>query len=155
MNLLNQGLPSSTPWQAAVCDHRFLPFPARSSDLLVSGWSVSYVTVWYPDRWRLEADTWLLEARRVIRKGGTIILFESLGTGNESPQPLSHLGNFYHWLDDNEFKNTWIRTDYKFDSPEEASKIAGFFFGDEMKSRILQERMTILPECTGVWWLMS
>ena len=153
MNLLIQGSPSHNPWLTAVCDHRFLPLPSRSRDLIVSGWSVSYVTVWYPDRWHREADTWLLEAHRVLHKGGTIILFESLGTGNESPQPLKHLENFYRWLDENGFKNTWIRTDYRFESPEHASEIAGFFFGDEMKTRILDEQITILPECTGVWWL--
>jgi len=89
----------------------------------------------------------------VLRDGGTIILFESLGTGYESPQRLAHLENFYNWLDDRGFRNKWIRTDYLFESPEEAGRIAGFFFGNDMKARILKERMTILPECTGVWWL--
>ncbi len=142
-----------TRWLAAASDHRFLPAAARSADLIVSGWSVSYVTVWYPEDWRHQADVWLAEARRVLRKNGTIILFESLGTGHESPQRLAHLENFYNWLDDKGFKNKWIRTDYQFESPEKAAKIAGFFFGSEMKTRILREQMTILPECTGVWWL--
>lgn len=140
-------------WLAAASDHRFLPLTARAADLIVSGWSVSYVTVWNPLRWREEADAWLAEARRVLRPGGCIILFESLGTGNESPVRLEHLENFYHWLDEVGFKNKWIRTDYKFESPEAASEIAGFFFGGEMKEKILRERMTILPECTGMWWL--
>jgi ubiquinone/menaquinone biosynthesis C-methylase UbiE len=152
MNRQTQGLTSPT-WLAAVSDHRHLPLAARSADLIVSGWSVSYVTVWYPEQWRLETDKWLSEARRVLRKGGRIILFESLGTGNESPQPLEHLKNFYDWLEETGFKNSSIRTDYQFKSPEKAGEIAGFFFGDEMKFRILRERITILPECTGVWWL--
>jgi ubiquinone/menaquinone biosynthesis C-methylase UbiE len=138
---------------AAASDHRVLPLAARSVDLITSGWSVSYLTVWHPEHWRQEADVWLAEARRVVREHGIIILFESLGTGNESPQRLAHLDNFYNWLDDRGFRNKWIRTDYKFESPEEASRIAGFFFGDDMKARILKERMTVLPECTGVWWL--
>ncbi len=139
-------------WLAAAADHRHLPLTAESADLIVSGWSVSYVTVWVPDRWREEAEAWLAEARRVLRKGGQIILFESLGTGNETPQRLSHLENFYGWLDDKGFRNRWIRTDYRFESPEVASEVAGFFFGDEMKEKIQREQMTILPECTGVWW---
>jgi len=142
-------------WLAAASDHRFLPLTARAADLIVSGWSVSYVTVWSPLRWREEADDWLAEARRVLRPGGFIILFESLGTGNESPQRLAHLENFYGWLDEAGFKNNWIRTDYRFESPEVASEAAGFFFGDEMKARIKREQMTILPECTGVWWLKA
>jgi ubiquinone/menaquinone biosynthesis C-methylase UbiE len=139
-------------WLAAACDHRFVPLASRSADLIVSGWSVSYLAVWNPASWRDEADAWLAEARRVLRPGGSIILFESLGTGNESPQRLPHLENFYGWLDEKDFRNKWIRTDYLFESPEVASEVAGFFFGDEMKERIRRERMTILPECTGVWW---
>ncbi len=139
-------------WQIAAADHRRLPLTVASTDLIVSGWSVSYVTVWYPDRWREEAEAWLAEARRVLRKDGHIILFESLGTGHETPERLPHLENFYDWRDAMGFKNKWIRTDYRFESPEAAGEVAGFFFGDEMKQRILQRRMTILPECTGVWW---
>lgn len=140
-------------WLAAACDHRFLPLRSRSADLIVSGWSVSYLAVWNPASWRAEADAWLDEARRALRPGGSIILFESLGTGNESPQRLPHLENFYGWLDEKNFRNKWIRTDYRFESPELASEVAGFFFGDEMGERICRERITILPECTGVWWL--
>lgn len=140
-------------WYVAAADHRHLPMDSQSADLIVSGWSVSYVTVWHPDSWRAEADAWLKETRRVLRSGGRIILFESLGTGNETPQRLPHLENFYGWLDQAGFHSLWIRTDYRFESPEAASRIAGFFFGDEMKERILREKMTILPECTGVWWL--
>ena len=47
----------------------------------------------------------------------------------------------------------WIRTDYRFESAEKGSEVAGFFFGEEMKERILREQMTVLPECTGVWWV--
>ncbi len=140
-------------WLVAAADHRGVPLASGSADLIVSGWSVSYVTVWYPDRWRGEAEAWLQEAQRVLRQPGTIILFESLGTGNETPQRLPHLENFYGWLDGAGFQNRWIRTDYRFESPQAASEIAGFFFGEEMQQRILREQITILPECTGVWWL--
>lgn len=139
-------------WLVAAADHRGVPLASGSADLIVSGWSVSYVTVWYPDRWRAEAEAWLQEAQRVLHQPGTIILFESLGTGNETPQRLPHLENFYGWLDAVGFHNRWIRTDYRFESPQAASEIAGFFFGEEMKQRILREQITILPECTGVWW---
>ena len=140
-------------WITAAADHRFLPIKDQSADLIVSGWSVSYLTVWSPEHWRPEAEAWLSEARRVLRKGGSIILFESLGTGNESPQPLAHLENFTLWLNEKGFLSKWIRTDYQFESPEVGAEAAGFFFGEEMRERILRERITILPECTGVWWL--
>jgi SAM-dependent methyltransferase len=140
-------------WLVAVADHGQIPLKAGVVDLIVSGWSVSYLAVWNPLRWRHVSDAWLAEARRVLRHGGQIILFESLGTGNESPERLPQLENFYVWLDEKGFQNKWIRTDYRFESPESAAELAGFFFGDEMQERIRRERLSILPECTGVWWL--
>ncbi len=142
-------------WLAAAADHRVLPLMDQSADMIVSGWSVSYVTVWYPDRWRAEADAWLKEARRVLRTGGHVILFESLGTGNAAPRRLAHLENFYGWLDEVGFANSWIHTDYRFESAQAASERVGFFFGDEMKNQFVREpgsSTKILPECTGVWW---
>lgn len=140
-------------WRVDVADHRRLPVADRSADLAVSGWSVSYLAVWNQDHGRLELDKWLSEMKRVLRKDGTIILFESLGTGNEEPVRLQHVESTYRWLDDNGFQNKWIRTDYQFESVEEAAELAGFFFGAEMADRVRKTRSVILPECTGVWWL--
>jgi ubiquinone/menaquinone biosynthesis C-methylase UbiE len=137
---------------AAAADHRALPLPSLCADLALSGWSVSYLAVWNPDHWRSELDAWLAEMRRVLRPGGVVVLFESLGTGNETPERLPHMLNFYPWLDEAGFENTVIRTDYRFDSVEQAAHLAGFFFGPEMETRIRRESLTILPECTGVWW---
>jgi ubiquinone/menaquinone biosynthesis C-methylase UbiE len=137
---------------AAVADHRALPVASHSADLMVSGWSVSYLAVWNPESWRDELGKWLNEMKRVLRPNSCIVLFESLGTGVESPIELDHLKDFYPWLDETGFQNKWIRTDYKFDSVQECLKIAGFFFGDEMGNKIKQNNWTILPECTGVWW---
>jgi ubiquinone/menaquinone biosynthesis C-methylase UbiE len=139
-------------WLGAAADHRFLPLRAGVADLIVSGWSVSYVVTWYPESWDSQADAWMDEAKRVLRPGGNIILFESLGTGNESPQRLPHLARFYDWLDKNNFSTRWIRTDYRFDSLAQAEQLAGFFFGEEMKPRIRSGNQITLPECTGVWW---
>jgi ubiquinone/menaquinone biosynthesis C-methylase UbiE len=142
----------SPRWLAAVADHRALPIPSQSADVMISGWSVSYTAVWNPKQWRAELDAWLEEARRVLRENGVIVLFESLGTGNESPVRLKHLENFYPWLDEVGFQYKWIRTDYKFESLEEAEQLARFFFGDEMGDEVVKKNRVILPECTGVWW---
>ncbi len=144
---------ASARWLVAAADHRHLPIRARSADLIVSGWSVSYVATWQPDRGRLELQAWLVEARRLLRPGGYIVLFESLGTGNEQPVQLAHLKDFYAWLDEVGFHSRWIRTDYQFESVQRAAEIAGFFFGEGMARKIEAERLTVLPECTGVWWL--
>ena len=139
-------------WQVDVADHRQLPVQDRSADLVVSGWSVSYLSVWNQENGAMELNNWLDEMKRVLRQNGTIILLESLGTGNEEPIRLEHVESTYQWLDANGFQNKWIRTDYRFESVEEAADLAGFFFGEEMMARVLERQSPILPECTGVWW---
>ncbi|MFN8387558.1 MAG: hypothetical protein U0X92_14225 [Anaerolineales bacterium] len=91
--------------------------------------------------------------KRVLRSDGMIILFESLGTGKESPIRLEHVESTYQWLDANGFQGKWIRTDYKFESLEEAEELSRFFFGDELGEKVRQNEWIVLPECTGVWWL--
>lgn len=139
-------------WQVDLADHRQLPIPAHSADLVVSGWSVSYLAVWNQEHGTSELDVWLAEMRRVLRAGSTIILFESLGTGNEQPVRLEHVESTYQWLDANGFETQWIRTDYQFETVDEAADLAGFFFGVDMAVRIRESRSNILPECTGAWW---
>ena len=90
--------------------------------------------------------------KRVLTVNSPIVLFETLGTGQESPVRVPHLVDFYPWLDKNGFENTSIRTDYKFDSLAEAERLARFFFGEEMGDEVLKKNWVILPECTGVWW---
>lgn len=147
--LLESGLSN---WQVDVADHRKLPVQDYSADLVVSGWSVSYLAVWNPERANEELNKWLTEMQRVLRKGGKIILFESLGTGNEVPIRLEHVEPVYQWLDAHEFQSKVIRTDYRFESLEEAEYLSRFFFGDELGEKVKQNNWVILPECTGVWW---
>jgi ubiquinone/menaquinone biosynthesis C-methylase UbiE len=139
-------------WKVDVADHRQLPADDHSADLVVSGWSLSYLATWNPDSWRKELETWMTEMKRILRPGSFIILYESLGTGNESPAPLQKLDQFYRWLDETGFQNKWIRTDYEFTSLEEAEYLSRFFFGDELGDKVKQNHWRILPECTGVWW---
>ena len=140
-------------WEIKGADHRQLPVEDASADLVVSGWSVSYLAVWNPDTWWAELEKWLSEMKRVLRRGSYIILFESLGTGNGEPIELEHLKEYYPWLDEVGFQNKWIRTDYKFESIEEAEELSRFFFGDELGDKVKANQRVALPECTGVWWL--
>ena len=141
-----------TNWQVDVADHRHIPVEDHSADLVVSGWSVSYLAVWNPENWREGLVAWMAEMKRVLKPGGWIVLYESLGTGNAKPIRLPHLEKFYPWLDEMGFQNKWIRTDYRFQSLEEAVDLSGFFFGEELAERVRRENLVILPECTGVWW---
>ncbi len=149
--LITSGLSN---WDVDVADHRQLPVQNHFADLVLSGWSVAYLVVWHPETWRDELQKWMNEMKRVLKPNGQIILFESLGTGNETPIQLEHLKDYYPWLDDAGFQNKWIRTDYQFESVEEAADLAGFFFGADMANQVRENRSAILPECTGVWWRM-
>ena len=141
-----------TNWSVDVADHRHLPVDDASAALAVSGWSVSYLAVWGADNGRKKLAEWLKEMKRVLTADSPIVLFESLGTGYEFPIRVPHLADFYPWLDENGFQSTWIRTDYKFESLEEAERLARFFFGEEMGDNVVKNNWVILPECTGVWW---
>jgi len=141
-------------WRLAVADNAHLPAPDARADLAVEGWSFGHLTGWYPDTWREEVRAPLAEMRRVLRPGGTAVVIETLGTGVEHPQPPNAaLAELYALLEgEYGFQCLWIRTDYAFPSPEVAAGATRFFFGDELADRLLAERRTILPECTGLWW---
>jgi len=136
----------------AVADHRNLPVLGRSTDLVISGWSVCYVYEWNKDNWREELQKTLIEFQRVLRLGGTIILLETFGTGFEFPVRLKNMELYFEFLEEQGFYSSWIRTDYRFETWQEGEKICRFFFGDELADRIRREKLPILPECTGIWW---
>jgi ubiquinone/menaquinone biosynthesis C-methylase UbiE len=141
-------------WKISVSDHRRVPLQDGAADLVISGWSVCYIVVDHPETWRTELGKVMAEVRRLLRPGGTILLIETLGTGFETPHPPEHLLEYYAWLKEQGFQQTWIRTDYRFESLEKARELAEFFFGKEMLVKIAETGDEItLPECTGLWWL--
>ncbi len=54
--------------------------------------------------------------------------------------------------DEYNFRSTWVRTDYQFDSVDEAVRQLDWFFGAELTDRVKDERWLVVPECTGIWW---
>ncbi len=137
-----------------VADNRQVPVEEETAVFSIAGWSLAHSVSWYPDSWQTEIGAMLSEMARVVQPGGTIVMLETLGTGRETPKPPSpHLETYYHWLEtEHNFQRNWIRTDYKFASPEEGASLIRFFFGDGMADSILEKQLTILPECTGIWW---
>ncbi len=137
-----------------VADNRHLPLVGETAVFAIAGWSLAHSVSWYPDSWQTEIGRMLSEMQRVVKPNGTVVLLETLGTGRETPKPPgSHLATYYHWLETvHGFERTWIRTDYRFASPEEGASLIRFFFGDEQADHILAEKLTVLPECTGIWW---
>lgn len=139
-------------WSTGVADHRALPLEDAGMDIAVAGWSIVYTVVWHQRTWQRELSRALQEMRRVLRPDGTLMIIETLGTGETSPHPPDDLLEYFDFLEQAGFQSTWIRTDYQFKSREEAKRLTRFFFGEEMIENLISEDPVILPECTGIWW---
>jgi ubiquinone/menaquinone biosynthesis C-methylase UbiE len=145
-------------WEVGVADHRQVPVEDVSADLVISGWSFCYLAVWGGTEWGSALQDGMHEIERILRPGGMVILIESLGTGSEKPRPPEHLEAYFDWLTEAGFERGWIRTDYRFESLEEAVELSTFFFGKEMGQKVRKNnwqipfRAPVLPECTGIWW---
>lgn len=142
-------------WTLAVADNRALPVADHVADLSIEGWSLGHFTSWHAESWRDEIGQALAEMKRVLRPGGTVVILETLGTGEETPRPPSDaLAAYYAWLEEElGFSSTWFRTDFQFASLAEAEELIRFFFGDPLADRVVRENLVFLPECTGLWWL--
>ncbi len=136
-------------WKTGVADHRSLPAGDASADLVLSGWSLCYLADWNQGNWQDEVCKGLAEMERVCKPGGTLIIIETQGTGFETPHPPDHLASYFEFLGKQGYQFTWFRTDYQFESTEEAHELTAFFFGEELAA---QFSSNLLPECTGLWW---
>ncbi|MCC8434311.1 class I SAM-dependent methyltransferase [Brevibacillus sp. M2.1A] len=141
-------------WKTSVADHRNIPADDNSADVIVAGWTVCYLTSSEVPNNELNLEKIILEMKRVLRPGGTIVIMETMGTGYETPHPPEFLTQYYSLLESKYvFSHKWIRLDYRFANLEEAERLARFFFGDELADKVVVEKLVTLPECAGIWWL--
>lgn len=133
--------------------HDAMPLSDHSIDLLTAGWTICYSTSSNNADWRDRLERIITEIRRVLRPDGTVIIFENFGTGTEAPNPPDFLTSYYAALEQEYgFEHAAIRTDYQFESAEEAIALTSFFFGDEISSAVEASGTPTVPEWTGVWW---
>lgn len=143
-----------THWRTIVADHRSLPLEDNSIDFIIAGWTVCYLTNADDPDAADHLEQIIAEMKRVLRPNGTILIFETMGTGEERPNPPEFLRRYYAALvQEYGFHHKWIRTDYTFDNIEQAEQLTRFFFGDAMAERVVKHNWTHLPECAGMWWL--
>lgn len=139
-------------WSVAAADHRRIPCESSTADLVIAGWSLCYLVVWDADNWKSGLASGLQESKRLLRENGTLIIIETLGTGNTEPLVLEKLAGYFAYLEQEGFRRSWIRTDYRFQDRDEAQRLVEFFFGAEMLDHLSPDDQPILPECTGIWW---
>lgn len=124
-------------------------------DVFIEGWSFGHtIMACASEEEILHATNVLLaNAMKNLAPGSTIIIIETLGTNIDSPTPPhENLMLFYETLVyTHDFCQHVIRTDYQFDTNEEAADVMGFFFGDDMKQSVLARGTSTIPEWTGVW----
>lgn len=143
---------SESNWTLAAADHRNLPLPPDTADLIVSGWSLCYLALDQEEPWREPLREVFSRLEQLLRPGGMIIILETMGTGYTSPNPPDFMLDYFAFLDELGFQSRWIRTDYQFESAQEAAELSRFFFGDELGDQVEESGSDILPECTGIWW---
>ena len=141
-------------WHLSTADNRNLPIATKLFDLAIAGWTFGHATVWYEDMWQEEIHPSIMEMLRIIRPGGTALIFETLGSGSDQPGPPTEiLTDYYAYLEkDLGFEKMIIETDYRFSSLDEAEELSRFFFGDELGDKVVERNWVILPEWTGMWW---
>ncbi|WP_308634493.1 class I SAM-dependent methyltransferase [Paenibacillus silvisoli] len=142
-----------TNWRTEVGSHDRLPLEAGSVDLLTAGWTICYCANTNEPDWREQLERIVGEIRRVLKPGGTVIIFENFGTGFDEPNPPDYLTSYYAALEnDYGFNHEAIRTDFRCESLEEAVSLAEFFFGDWLVDIIKANGTSSVPAWTGVWW---
>ena len=132
-------------------DARDLPLADGSVDIAVAGWVFGHFRHWMPDGWRLEVGRAIAEMTRVVRRGGHLVVIETLGTGHREPRQHPALDEYFAELERLGFERRWVRTDYQFASVDEAAAICGPFFGPELVARIRAEGWQVVPECTAIF----
>jgi ubiquinone/menaquinone biosynthesis C-methylase UbiE len=167
-HMLDQAARNLEQWRNKItlkaAEHRALPVSDGFADRFIEGWAFGHAVVDggdRPEQISLVTDALVAEAERVCRSGGSITIIETLGTNTDHPgAPHAALAGFYDRLETHHgFVRTTVSTDYRFDSPEEAIRVCGFFFGQGM-AEALRERFegeppapegAIVPEYSGIW----
>jgi len=156
-HMLERAARNLAPWagklRLGTAVHEALPVPDGVADIFIEGWAFGHVAVDRPGETGKVGLDLIGEAERVVRQNGILVLLETLGTNtNEPAAPLPVLADFYRTLEERHgFSREVIRTDYRFDTPDQAERLCGFFFGEELRNSVRERGEVIVPEYTGMW----
>jgi SAM-dependent methyltransferase len=127
-----------------------LPYSNGCADLAIAGWVFGHQRSFEPQRWRAKVDEGIRELLRVTRPGGSLVLFETMGTATDGPGVRGDLGQLYTHLEEEwGFDRKVVTTDYLFETPDDAAERMRFFFGDAVANRIVERGWARVPEWTA------
>jgi SAM-dependent methyltransferase len=137
----------------ATAENLSIPELPHKCDVFIEGWSFGHTVEDSTDPVEQVTELLLRNACRNLSATADVFIIETLGTNTPAPDaPSGRLSGFYRELQENwGFVLQILSTDYKFETVEDASETLGFFFGEEMRERILSGNQTLIPEWTGVW----
>jgi len=128
-----------------LADHRCVPLPDASTDMVVAAWTMASLVYDCPaETWRQELDKAVLEMRRLVRPGGAVAV---LCPANPGPRDyLSRLEELHG------FSRTLYSSSWQFPAIATARKVIRFFFGEETW-RVYRSRWPVrfVSRC-GIWW---
>jgi SAM-dependent methyltransferase len=70
----------------------------------------------------------------------------------DASAPMLAEADYLGWPAEAGFEAARARTDYCFESLEEAIELCTFFFGEEMGGQVRERGWGVLPECMGLYW---
>ncbi len=119
-------------------------------DIIIEGWAFGHTVLDNSHNINNIVERLVQSSESKTKKGGSLIFIETMGTNTDKPlAPISILKQFYSILENKySFVPSVISTDYRFQSIDEAKKVMGFFFGQEMKDSVTN---SIISEYTGIW----
>ncbi|MFZ4857831.1 MAG: class I SAM-dependent methyltransferase [Desulfuromonadaceae bacterium] len=134
------------------CDNLQIDLLAPGADCVIEGWSFVHTVGKFEEIERVVSKI-VHDCSRLLNENGQMIFIESLGTNTSEPAaPSIKTKKFYELLEgEYKFRRTVVRTDYRFDSVEDATRIFSFFFGDVVSKGIQEKNLKVIPEFTGIW----
>ncbi|WP_019423829.1 class I SAM-dependent methyltransferase [Paenibacillus sp. OSY-SE] len=140
--------------RTVTAPHHRLPLAAGSVDLVLAGWTICYACSEEHEHQNNMLPSIMEEARRILRPGGRIVIWETLGTGVDAPAVLPALRGYIEAMEERyHFRHTILQTDFRFPNLHEAESLSDWFFGKEVLRMLRQEAdgTVLLPSFTGMW----
>ena len=138
-----------------IADNMNIESVDNSADIILEGWSFGHTIHDHADSLHETADNIITGCIKKLFPGGILIFIETLGTDSDKPEaPNSILADFYSYIEARYgFSKSVIRTDYKFNSFQDAERVTGYFFGEDFRKSLTFNNSGIIKEYTGVWSL--